>query len=106
MQYLFLVFWKTLVMGPLVPGRRLAGQWTLLRYRVYLNLQRGAMWVQAKAYFHSTAVANPLLRLLGAKLGCDVHVDGITGRSWGPHDCRAALAMAALPALLRASCCA
>jgi hypothetical protein len=37
------------------------------------------MWQLSKQYFHSTLVANSLLRAFGARLGYDCHVDGITG---------------------------
>jgi hypothetical protein len=71
------------MLGRLSPGRNLAAsQSMLLRYRVFLNLQRGGMWMLSKQYFHSTLVANSLLRAFGAKLGYDSHVDGITGGCW------------------------
>ncbi|KAI3432787.1 hypothetical protein D9Q98_010372 [Chlorella vulgaris] len=78
-QFLFNLVWKWTMLGRLSPGRNLAAsQSMLLRYRVFLNLQRGGMWMLSKQYFHSTLVANSLLRAFGAKLGYDSHVDGIT----------------------------
>jgi hypothetical protein len=68
------------MLGRLSPGRCLTSSQSLLfRYRIFLNLQRGGMWQLSKQYFHSTLVANSLLRAFGAKLGYDSHVDGITG---------------------------
>jgi hypothetical protein len=67
------------MLGRLSPGRCLTSSQSLLfRYRIFLNLQRGGMWQLSKQYFHSTLVANSLLRAFGAKLGYDSHVDGIT----------------------------
>ena len=70
----------TQVLGKLSPGRQLTrSQWLLVRYRVFQNLQRGSFYQKSKGYLHSTVLANPVMRMLGAKTGYDSTVDGITG---------------------------
>jgi carbonic anhydrase/acetyltransferase-like protein (isoleucine patch superfamily)/acyl carrier protein len=77
-QYLMLALWKGVAVGKLSPGRRLQSQWDLFAYKVYINLQNAAMWGLMKMYLHTTVLSNPAYRLLGAKVGSDAHVDGIS----------------------------